>query len=81
MVTADRQIHKKPPIALGLKILPAQAARTETKKYRKFDCCEITMRPNLGKCNAFFGAALQQFVAAQIGAFWGRTSPLHSAII
>jgi hypothetical protein len=61
MVTADRQIHKKPPIALGLKILPSRMGKNRNQKpARLFDRREFTMRPNTRNCNAFFPAALQQ---------------------
>jgi hypothetical protein len=61
MVTADRQIHKKPPIALGLKILLSRLGKNRNQKLtRFFDCREITMRPNVGNCNAFFATAVQQ---------------------
>jgi hypothetical protein len=57
MVTADRQIHKKPPIASGLKTLPTGTARTETKNL-KFDCRKTHYAPEPWEMQRLFVKAL-----------------------
>jgi hypothetical protein len=52
VMTADRQVHEKPPAVLGFDDWPATPSRSTTSGSGATG--NFTMRPGNGKCNPFF---------------------------
>jgi hypothetical protein len=57
VVTADRQVHEKPPVALGIENSPATPSRSKMPGFQPAG--NFTMRPGNGKCNPFLADAEQ----------------------